>query len=61
MTLLVSFIERLSVSRRVCSTLFVQNKEFELSCSQEDQTGDVDSGRGRKKRKASIASNSIMV
>lgn len=47
-----------------------QNKEFELSCSQEEQSGDLGSGQsgdlgsgqhGRKKRKASIASNSIMV
>lgn len=47
-------------AKRVCSVLD-ENKEFELSCSQEDQSCDMESGRSRKKRKASIASNSIMV
>jgi hypothetical protein len=45
----------------LCTPSHLQNKEFELSCSQEDQSCDMDSGRGRKRRKASIASNSIMV
>ena len=45
-------------------TLF-QSKEFELCCSQdtEDKSreGEIPDGRGRKRRKASIASTSIMV
>ncbi len=56
-----SFVSNTSMVWLLC---IVQTQEFEVSCSQETRQHDdsvVDDSQARKKRKASIASRSIMV